>query len=101
VVGAAVGNSIGISIANLAGLLNIRMRTGLWPYDRRYWKGMAAALAPLPILVGLAYLFPSGMVSLIVATLASAGLFFLALWKMGFDDEDRSFWAAMRRRLGV
>lgn len=100
VTGAAVGNMIGILISNLAGLTVIRKMTGLWPYDRRYWKGLVAALLTLLPLASLATFFSSGIWSLVIAGLAACIVFPFALWRLGFDQEDQQFLAAIRQRLG-
>lgn len=100
VTGAAVGNMIGILLSNLAGLAVIRKMTGLWPYDRRYWKGLVAALLTLFPLALLAYFFSSGLWSLVIAGLLACIIFPITLWRLGFDKEDRQFLAAIRQRLG-
>ena len=101
VTGAAVGNMIGLSAANLASLIYIRVKTGLWPYDRRYWKGLLAALVTVLPLVALAYLHLTEFWSLAIAGVVACTLFPFLLWRLGFDEEDQHFLSAVRKRIGI
>ncbi len=101
VTGAAVGNSIGIAVANLVSMIYLKRATGLWPYDRRYWKGLLAGALTLLALLVLAWFLPSGLFVLFVAAALALALFFLVLWRMGLDEEDRQFLAAVRQRIGL
>lgn len=101
ITGAAVGNSIGIAVANFVSMVYLKRATGLWPYDRRYWKGILAAVLTLLALLALAWFFPSGLVVLVAAGVLALTVFFIALWRAGLDEEDRQFLGAVRQRIGI
>lgn len=97
--GAAIGNSIGITVGNLGAMIDLRRATGLWPYDRRYLKGLLAALTCSLALLALHYFVPAGWVVLFVAGALAVIVFSLTLWRAGFDAEDLQFLSAVRKRL--
>jgi O-antigen/teichoic acid export membrane protein len=43
-IGAAISTAVAISCLYLAGLLQVRILLNVWPYDRRYIKGVISAL---------------------------------------------------------
>ncbi len=91
--GAALATAIALVILFAAGVVQIRVVLGTWPYDSRVVKGIvatgvaAAALAALR-LGSVALSLPAGaflVLTVIVAALAFGG----TLLGLGFDDEDR------------
>jgi len=99
-IGAALASASSIAFLNLAGLFQIKHLTGLWPYDRRYWKG------------GLAFVIAFGMTGLLsflqignlwikfaIAVLVSVSVFSLSLFAFGLDQEDKDFLNALRSRV--
>ena len=101
-IGAALANAIAVSALFLIGLLSLRISMGLWPYDLRYLKGLAAGAAALLAVLGIrAIPISDPFVRLAVAGLSSAGVFALILIVLGIDAEDRyllsTFWGRRRR----
>jgi len=99
VVGAAVGNSIGIAVGNLGSMIDLRRATGLWPYDRRYVKGLLATLTCSLALLALHYFIPVGWIVLFAAGALAVIVFAFTLWRAGLDAEDIQFLSAVRKRL--
>jgi len=97
--GAALGNAAGISIANIWGVFSLKQLRNLWPYDKRYWKGLFSAVLTLPVLLLFGRLFPSGLIALVGASILSTVLFSAMIFYAGLDHEDRQFFAAFRKRL--
>ena len=101
-VGAAVAMSVTLSIQVILGLLLIRGRLRIWPYDHHFLKGAvvtaaaAATLALLDIVLKTAPpLFVLGAMVTAVVVVFGGGL--LAL---GLDEADRDLLQAVRARLG-
>lgn len=89
VVGAAISTSAAVSALFLTGLLSVRLSLKLWPYDRRYLKGLAAALlAGLAILALRSFEIQSDLLALALICAVSAGVFVLALLLLRLDEED-------------
>jgi len=86
--GAALATATTVGGLFLIGLLFVKRIVGIWPYDRRYFKGVAAASAST-ILLAIIHAFdlPALPKLLLMATTASVS-FFLALYFLGLDDED-------------
>ncbi len=97
--GAALGNAIGISIANIWGLFSIKQLKNLWPYDKRYWKGLVSAGVTLLVLLFFEKFVSSGTLALIGGSVLSILLFSFLLWRAGLDGEDKQFLLAFRKRL--
>jgi O-antigen/teichoic acid export membrane protein len=91
-----LGGAISTALAEagmLCGLLiAVKMRLNLWPYDRRCLKGLVAAgcaalaLAVLRIVVGA-----STQPLLIQRLLVAGVVFWLVLFLLGLDPEDKAF----------
>jgi O-antigen/teichoic acid export membrane protein len=99
-IGAAISTSTAVAGKFAFGLLQVRRSLGMWPYDRRYLKGLLAAIAALAplLLVRAAPLMPS-LTRLAVGGLGCAATFGLALLLLRFDPEDRQLLRALRRRV--
>ena len=80
-------------------MIDLRRATGLWPYDRRYAKGLLAALICSFALLALHYFSPTGWLVLFIAAALGVAVFALTLWRAGLDAEDRQFLSAVRKRL--
>jgi len=98
--GAAAATSAALATLYLVGLWRVRALAGLWPYDKRYGKGLMAAVAAACALAALEPLAAdtpalSLPLDLFFTTAAFAG----ALWLQGFDDEDRRVSRQIRQRL--
>lgn len=97
--GAALGNAVGISIANIWGLFSIKQLKNLWPYDKRYWKGLLSAALTLLALFFFEKFVSSGILALFGGSILSIALFSFLLWRAGLDGEDKQFLLAFRKRL--
>ena len=98
--GAALSSAIAVSSIFLFGLLAVRRKLGLWPYDRRYRKGLLAAALTIGALVVLQQLLiDSAFLQLLATGLVSVGVFGSTLILLGLDQEDKEFVRLLRRRL--
>ena len=89
VIGAAISTSAAVSALFLTGLVSVRLSLKLWPYDRRYIKGLAAALlAGLAILALRSFEIQSDLLALALISAVSAGVFLLVLLILRLDAED-------------
>jgi O-antigen/teichoic acid export membrane protein len=100
-VGAASATASSLVVISVGGLLVVRSRLGLTPYDSRYLKGVAAASGSSLALYVLRAVSPLGALPNILAALSVSALtfwFVLALLKV--DAEERQLIASVRQRLG-
>jgi hypothetical protein len=98
--GAALATACAVSALFLSGLLQVRYVLGLWPYDRRYLKGLAAAAsaAATLLLLRTAEVGPPTL-SLILMASTSIGVFGVTLLLLGPESEDREFVHLVQARL--
>lgn len=98
VVGAAWAVTCTATGLFLPALVIAWFRLKMLPYDRRYWKLLAATA-----LTGAVMLIPlptqSSVVRLIVEGIFSIGVFWTTIFLMGLDAEDRHFITLLRTRL--
>ncbi len=88
--GTALATTFGIALGNLLALISL-WKIGYFPFDQRYWKGgVALGCSLLPVL-GLAYLYPENIWSLVLAGVLSVLVFLGVLWRLGFDVEEKYF----------
>jgi O-antigen/teichoic acid export membrane protein len=105
-VGAAVATAAGLVVFNLASVLFVRRLLGVWPYNIKYLKPVAAGglSAAVVLLARLVFTPPEG----VLAILVFSPLFLLsdvaANLTFGLDVNDRRFlqsaWVAASRRIG-
>ena len=89
IAGAAMATSLASLLLFSAALWQVRANVGIWPYDRRYFKGTAAAVVTAAV-VGLVALSGwRGFALLAAATLVSCTAFALSLAAFGLDPEQR------------
>lgn len=89
IIGAACANACAVVVMYLPALLQVRSLLRLWPYDRRYWKGLISAAISAVVVLLISNLFPMEPVSQIVLALGSAtGTFLLSLWLLKLEPED-------------
>jgi O-antigen/teichoic acid export membrane protein len=99
--GAALATSLAVSALYLAGLVQVRLILNLWPYDRRFLKGILAAVAATIVLLGVqrfAGSYPP-IWNVLVCVILSFGVFGGVLLLVGLDDEDQEFGAILKNRL--
>jgi O-antigen/teichoic acid export membrane protein len=91
VLGAALSTSGALVVLFGSGLFAVRRTLGMWPYDRRFLKGVVAGVAAAACVI-LAERFtwqPAWLVLGIEGALAF-GVFGFVLWRLGLDEEDRT-----------
>lgn len=100
-IGAAIATSISISILFLFGLVDVRRTLGLWPYDKRFLKGIGASLFTCVILLIFRTIFPlqNPLVVVILGFIFSYGAFTLILVGQGLDKEDKEFLYLVRMKI--
>jgi len=105
-VGAGIATAAGIVVFNVASVLFVRRLLGVWPYNIRYLKPLAAGgLGVAVVLLARLLLTPPEGVP---AILVFSPLFLIAYvalnLTLGLDANDKQFlgsiWAAVRRKLG-
>ena len=98
--GAAIATAATLSGMFVIGLFQVRHTLAIWPYDRRYVKGLIASLGSLAALYWLGQMqISQPLLKLVVLTLASVGVFGALLLALGLDSEDREFIGLIRSRL--
>lgn len=98
--GAALATAMTVGGLFLIGLLIVRMVLRIWPYDRRYFKGLGAALAAFILLMGVNVLNLSPLPNLLLTSITALITFFGVLLVLGLDDEDREFLGFITKRIG-
>ena len=100
--GAAWGTGWAVAGLSVVSLFVTRVFVGVWPYDRRYWKGLlAGGIAGGALL--LVRRFPAFSTPYGLALLAGVVffVFLFALLSFGLDGEDREFINLFLERMGV
>lgn len=97
--GAAVATATTVGGLFAIGLLIVRHVLHMWPYDRRYVKGLIAATATALALLGVAALSLSPVPSLILSAAVSGGVFIGLLLLLGLDAEDKAFIQLIQKRI--
>ena len=98
--GAALSSAIAVSSIFLLGLLTVRRKLGLWPYDRRYRKGLLAGVLTIGALALLQSLaIDSALIRLLSTLIVSVGTFSGTLTLLGLDPEDKDFMRVLLRRI--
>jgi O-antigen/teichoic acid export membrane protein len=98
--GAAAGTAFTVGGLSIVSILVIKRILGIWPYDRRYLKGLLATGFAASGLFLLRWV-PSlpAYTELILNIVVSAGIFAGTLWSLGLDAEDREFISLVLTRL--
>lgn len=99
--GAALASGIAITGLFFTGLIVVRRREGYWPYDHRTRKALVAALFAAGVLALGRFSFPDLSTAgvLLIGTL-TMGVYSLAIWFQGIEDEDKEILGVVRSRLG-
>jgi len=99
-IGAAVADAVSIALLNIVGLLQIRFLVKLWPYDRRYFKGIIAGLGSAGAIFLVGFLPMDAVIwRLLVVGIVAVLVFALILYWQGLDQEDEIIFSAFRARL--
>ncbi|MCZ7671657.1 MAG: polysaccharide biosynthesis C-terminal domain-containing protein [Chloroflexi bacterium] len=100
-IGAAVANSLTISGLFIAGLLRVRFSLHLWPYDKRYRKGIVAGCLMAAAGFGFTRAVSLTPLWMILGTaVICASVFAVSLLLQGLDDEDYELLDLVRSRFG-
>lgn len=97
--GAAVATALTVGGLFSIGLLVVRRTLGLWPYDRRYLKGLAAASVATIAIVFTSTFVTTPAVDLIVTAVVATVAFFGTLLILGLDAEDKAFISSIRSKI--
>ena len=101
-VGAAVAVSVGVAATNLWGLLVVRAKLRLFPYDRSYFKvGLAMAMTAAVLLVFHKYCGQGSWRVAVAATAIAYTCFFAGVLFLGLGSEDRMLVRTVRERIWV
>lgn len=98
-IGAAIATASTVGGLFTISLLIVRHSLNLWPYDRRYMKGIAAGLGTIVLLLGVRLLGLPPLANLLLTAAVAAAGFFGLLILLGLDPEDRDFIALVMRRV--
>lgn len=96
--GAALVTSITISAQFIVGLIMIYRILHIWPYDRRYIKGIMSALIVCGALFIVGTIDLSPLINLLVTTIISIVGFYGLLLIFGLDPEDKTFISQIAER---
>jgi O-antigen/teichoic acid export membrane protein len=105
-VGAAVATAAGLVVFNLASVLFVRRLLGVWPYNIKYLKPVAAGglSAAVVLLARLVFTPPEGVLAILVFSPLFLLSYVAANLIFGLDVNDRRFlqsaWVAASRRIG-
>jgi O-antigen/teichoic acid export membrane protein len=99
-----IGAAIGVGAAETAMmttlLVSVRVALGFWPQDFRWLKGVAAALAAAVVLWILRPMdFNPAIVGLLLTVALASATFVAGLFVLGFDQEDRELFRAVKGQL--
>jgi O-antigen/teichoic acid export membrane protein len=99
VLGAAIATTCALGILYVLGTLLVWRFLGVWPYDRRYLKGLLAALVTSGALGLLRWQLPWPPFPLLVSAGVVAVLIFAGtLLALKLDPEDKEFIQIVRAR---
>jgi O-antigen/teichoic acid export membrane protein len=98
--GAAAATSISLVILYVAALFAAKQKLQLWPYDRRYWKGLFAAFSAF-LIAGIVnrISFSSILLSVLLEFACAITVFFAMLLLMKLDNEDLKLIKLFREKL--
>jgi O-antigen/teichoic acid export membrane protein len=99
--GAALGTSISVGGMNIAATFYARNKLGLWPYDRRYIKGIISGLIALIFGLIVMQIKLPDWASFISVCFVTFIIFALFLFVLRFDQEDIILFNEIEKRLGL
>jgi O-antigen/teichoic acid export membrane protein len=99
--GAAIATSGSVATMFIIGVFMARKHVGVWPYDRRFVKGLLAALIACVVPLGLILVpIKNPAVELFISVPLILLVYGIALYRQGLDEDDRWILTRVRRRLG-
>jgi O-antigen/teichoic acid export membrane protein len=91
-IGGAVSTALAESGMLCSLMLAVKVRLGIWPYDRRWLKGIAAtACASLALAWFRAWMGTSAQLAVIPNMIIAGGVFWSTLLLFGLDPEEKDF----------
>ncbi len=88
--GAATATAVANTVLYVAALVCVRIALGFLPYDRPYWKGLAAAVCAAMVLIVGGISFPhAGLIGIVASLVVAYAAFAAVLVAVGIDAEDR------------
>jgi O-antigen/teichoic acid export membrane protein len=91
-IGASLAAGTSIIWLFLLGLFQVKRSLGLWPYDRRYLKGLyATMLTAITVLLFRLVGIQASWLNLFAMLSSAIGIFGVSLLLFGLDKEDRKF----------
>jgi O-antigen/teichoic acid export membrane protein len=89
-VGAALATTASVTVMNFWGVVLLRQELNIWPYDRRYLKGVLAGGVALLLPLGIKLLhIDLGLIGVILSFAGTYLLFLGILLVQGIDPEDK------------
>lgn len=89
IAGAAIGTTVAMGVMFGTGILQVKHYLHIWPYDRRYWKGLLAAAGSTLVVAGLSMVsFPTPFLKLFLISSGSLTVFILIILLLKLDAED-------------
>jgi O-antigen/teichoic acid export membrane protein len=100
--GAAASTSISLSLLYIVALLWVKRKLDLWPYDRRYIKGLIAGIASALVVIIIKTLFSEiNQWNIIIQGFGAIIIFISVLYFLKFDQEDSKFIQVIGKKHGV
>ena len=98
--GASIATGFSMSLVFVSGLVVVKRKLGLFPYDRRYLKGLVATVTTAAALFGWNRLAPDNdLIIVLVNGIISFSVFTITLYFMKFDFEEINTIRGVRRRI--
>lgn len=100
--GAAIATSVSVATMFIIGVFMARKYIGVWPYDRRFAKGLFAALITCAVPLATSFLPEMRPIhELLVNVPLIVAVYAIALIVQGLDEDDRWVLARVRAWLGT
>lgn len=89
IMGGALSNAFAVAFFYLLLLFLVKRKIGIWPYDRRYFKGLLATCAAvIPVLAIKEWLPTPPVIGILLQIIVLSFLYVLVLKLLQFDPED-------------
>ncbi len=99
ILGAAIATGISIVLVNLTRLVEVYIYFKIHPYKNSFWKPMASGIIAGGLWWGINVITPFKGYAWIGGIGIFLVLYFVALWSLGLDEEDKIVLGALKRRL--
>ena len=99
-IGAAICTSLSLGILYLVALFWVKQKLCLWPFDRRYYKGLIAGVLAFLGIYLTKFIFPrNASISVILEGLIAVIIFSLSLVFQKLDFEDIEFFIMLKKSI--